>query len=89
MTRFGINNGINEQNHASSDITIKNLMEEKEVMLNDSLVKTASWIHNTNVDKLEFTPLKHVIGKSCNLLSLTMGNVTSEIISDTEAMKML
>ena len=42
-------NGNNERNHASCDITIKKLIEEKKVMLNDSLVKAASWTHNTKM----------------------------------------
>ena len=40
-------NGLNERNHASADLTIKKLMEEKKTALNDSLVNSAAWIHNT------------------------------------------
>merc|ERR1712240_48972 len=40
-------NGINERNHASCDLTIKKLMEEKKIGLIDVLVKTAAWTHNT------------------------------------------
>ena len=39
-------NGLNERNHASADITIKKLLEEKKTPLNDSLVKAATWTHN-------------------------------------------
>ena len=35
-------NGLNERNHASADLIIKKLMEEKKVLLNDSLVKAAA-----------------------------------------------
>ena len=35
-------NGNNEQNLASCDITIKRLMAEKKMRLNDSLVRVAS-----------------------------------------------
>ena len=49
-------NGINERNHASADITIKKLMEEKKVPLSDSLVKAAAWTHNISVNKLGFSP---------------------------------
>ena len=45
-------NGINEQNHASCDLTIKKLMEERKVALTDSLVNSAAWTNNTNVNKL-------------------------------------
>ena len=60
-------NGINKQNHASCDITIKKLMEEKKVVLTDSLVKVASLTHNTNVNKLGYTPLQLMTWKSYNL----------------------
>lgn len=49
-------NGINERNHASADITIKNLMEEKKTALMESLVKAAAWTHNSSVNKLGYTP---------------------------------
>ena len=51
---------LNERNHASCDITIKKLIEEK---------KVASWTHKTNVNKLSYTPLQFVTQKSCNLPS--------------------
>ena len=57
------------------------------MVLTDSLVKIASWIHNTNVNKLGYTPLQLVTGKSCNLPGLTMGNVASESVSDIEAVQ--
>ena len=44
-------NGINERIHASADLTVKKLMEEK-VPLSDSLIKVAAWTHNTSVHKL-------------------------------------
>ena len=59
-------------------------MEEKKVVLTDSLVKAASWTHNNNVNKLGYTL---VIGKTCNLPGLIIGNVASESVSDTEAMQ--
>ena len=58
-------------------------------MLNDSLVKAASWTHDTNLNKLGYTPLQLVIGKSCNLLGLKRCNVASERVSDTEALQIV
>ena len=49
-------NGLNERNHASADLTIKKLLEEKKTALNDSLIKAAAWTHNTSVNKLGYTP---------------------------------
>ena len=44
-------NGLNEQNHASCDLTIKKLLEDRKVTHTDSLVKTAVWTHNMNVNR--------------------------------------
>ena len=55
MSRLGIkirygpayspwSNRINERNHGSCDITVKKFMEDKKVVLTDSLVKAASWL---------------------------------------------
>ena len=45
-------NGLNDRNHGSADLTIKKMMEEKKVPLSDSLVKGASWTHDTLVNNL-------------------------------------
>ena len=57
-------NGVNERNHASADLTIRKLMEDRKTPLTDSLVKAASWTHNTSVNKLGFSPLQLVTGKA-------------------------
>ena len=53
-------NGLNERNHASADLTIKKMMEEKKTALVDSLVKAAAWTHNTSVNKLRYSPLHKI-----------------------------
>ena len=63
-------NGVNEYNHASANFTIKKLMEEWKIPLMDSLVKAASWCHNTSVNKLGFSPLQLVTGKGVTLPDL-------------------
>ena len=80
-------NGLNERNHASADIIIKKLLEEKKTPLNDSLVKAAAWTHNTSVNKLGYTPPELVTGKSITLPRLTTGNECTESMSDCEAVK--
>merc|ERR1712033_65418 len=77
-------NGINERNHASVDITIRKLMEEKKMDLDDTLVKTAAWTHNTNVNKLGYSPLTLVTGKAMSIPGLTMGNEGTESLTDAE-----
>ena len=78
-------NGINERNHASADLTIKKLMEEKKTTMTDSLIKAAAWTHNTSVNKLGYSPLQLVTGKSVTLPGLTMGNDTTESMTDCKA----
>merc|ERR1712115_17073 len=78
-------NGINERNHASCDITIKKVMEDKKTGLTDAVIKTAAFTHNTNVNKAGFSPLQLVTGKAANIPGLTMGNEGSESLTDAEA----
>ena len=80
-------NGLNERNHALADLTIKKLLEEKKMALNDSLIKAAAWTHNTSVNKLGYTPLQLVTGKAVTLPSLTTGNVATESLTDCEAVQ--
>ena len=92
MVRFGPayspwSNGINEQNHASADLTIKKMMEEKGTALTDLLVKAAAWTLYTSVNKLEYSPLQFVTGKGVNLPGLTTGNPATESITDSEAVQ--
>ena len=39
-------NEIERKNHASGEIIIKKLMEDKKIELTDTMIKTAAWIHN-------------------------------------------
>ena len=78
---------MNEQNHASADITIKKMMEENKTPLTDSLVKAASWTHNTSVNKLGYSPLQLMTGKAVTLPGLTTGNEATESMTDSEAVQ--
>merc|ERR1711867_24636 len=78
-------NGINERNHASCDITINKVMEDKKTGLTDAVIKTAAFPHNTSVNKAGFSPLQLVTGKAANIPGLTMGNEGSESLTDAEA----
>ena len=80
-------NGINERNHASCDLTIKKLMEDKSVGLTDVLVKTAAWTHNTNVNRAGYSSLMLVTGKAVSIPGLTMGSEESESVKDAEAVR--
>ena len=62
-------------------------MEEKKTALNDSSVKSAAWTHNTSVNKLGYTPLQLVTGKSVTLPGLTTGNESTDSMNYCEAVK--
>ena len=80
-------NGFNERNHTSADLIIKKLMKEKKTALTDSLVKAAVWTHNTSINKLGYSPLQLVTSKSVTLPGLTTGNVSTESMTDCEAIQ--
>ena len=80
-------NGINERNHALCDLTIKKLMEDKNVGLTDVLVKTAAWMHNTNVNRAGYSPLTLVTGKAVTIPGLTMGSEGSESVTDAAVVR--
>ena len=63
------------------------LLEEKKTALTDSLVKAAAWTHNTSVNKLGYSPLQLVTGKSVTLPGLTRGNAGTESMTDCEAVQ--
>ena len=62
-------------------------MGEKKVSLSSSMVKAAAWTHNTSVNKLRYSPLQLVTGKAVTIPGLTTGNLTSESMSDSEAVQ--
>ena len=62
-------------------------MEEKKTALTDSLVKAAAWTHNSSINKLGYTPLQLVTGKSVNLPGLVMRNQSTESLTDCEAVQ--
>ena len=59
---FSINapwsNGLNEWIHAYVDITLKKVLEDKKVSLNESLLNASASSHNINFNKLGYSPLQ-------------------------------
>ena len=51
------------------------------------IVKTAAWVHNTNVNKLGYSPLTLVTGKAVQIPGLTMGTEASESVIEAEAVR--
>lgn len=62
-------------------------MEEKKTTLSDSLIKAAAWTHNTSINKLSYSPFQLVTSKSVTLPGLTTGNVSTESMTNYEAVQ--
>ena len=62
-------------------------MEETKTALTESFVKAATCTHNTSVNKLGYSPLQLVTGKSVTLPILTTGNTGTESMTDCEAVQ--
>ena len=84
-------NGVHERNHASADLTLKKMVLENDskTVLSNDLVKAASWVHNTNVNWMGFTPLQIATGKAVTVPGLTTGNVATESATDSEAVRVV
>ena len=82
-------NGINERNHAAADITIKKLLNDStlKLKLTDDIVNAAAWTHNSNINKLGYSPLQLATGKAVTIPGLTMGNVATDSSCDAESVK--
>ena len=80
-------NGANERNHYSCDVIVRKIMEEDKKMVLQEAVTMAAWTHNTNVNKLGYSPLQLVTGKSIVLPGLTTGNIATDSLYDDEALK--
>ena len=82
-------NGLNERNHAAADIVIKKLLNEDSSngKLTDEIVNAAAWTHNSNVNKLGYSPLQLATGKAVTIPGLTMGNIATDSSSDAECVK--
>ena len=81
---------MNERNHASADIKIRKMLEEEtkpKVHLTNDLVKSASWVHNKNVNWLGYSPLQIATGKSVTIPGLTTGTLASESVTEAEAVR--
>ena len=63
------------------------MMEEGKVPLTDSLVKVASWTHNTLVNKLGYSPLQLMTGKVVTLPGLTTANAATESTTYSEVVQ--
>ena len=50
-------NGINERNHGVCDVIVKKALETDRTLTLQEVVNIASWSHNTNVNRLGYSPM--------------------------------
>ena len=80
-------NGINERNHYSADIVVKKVQAADKSLRLQNAVDMAAWTHNTNVSFLGYEPMRLVTGKSVNIPGITVGNVATDSLFDSEAVQ--
>lgn len=68
-------NGMNERNHAVCDIIVKKLRSTRTDIDLDTAVAMAQWCHNTNLNRLGYTPLFLLTGSSVVLPTFTNGSI--------------
>ena len=56
-------NGTNERNHYSCDVIVRKIKEEDDKIDLQEAINMATWTHNSNINRLSFTPLQLVTGK--------------------------
>ena len=60
-------NGLNERNHGVCDVIIKKAMQTDRTLTLQEAVNIAAWSHNTNVNKLGYSPMQLQLGKAVTL----------------------
>ena len=80
-------NAINERNHYSADIAVSKILESESKKDLQTALNLASWTHNTNVNKLGYSPLHLVTGKSVVFPGISVGNPATDSMSENEAVR--
>ena len=80
-------NGLNERNHYSADVTVKKIRETDKKITLKKAIEMAAWTHNTNTSVLGYDPMSLVTGKSVTFPGISSGNVATESLFDSDAVK--
>ena len=59
------------------------MQEDRKITLQEA-VDMVAWTHNSNVNKLRFTPLQLVMGKNIVFPGISTGNIATESMYDDE-----
>ena len=69
------------------EIAIEKMMEHESDLSLEKAVEIVAWTHNSNVNRLGFTPLTLVTGKTVFFPGVSNGNVATESLTDSEAVR--
>ena len=82
-------NGLNERNHGVCDVIVKKAMETDKTLTLQEAVNIAAWSHNTNVNKLGYSPMQLQLGKAITLPGFTEGSIVTDSNFDNELVEKL
>ena len=80
-------NSVNERNHYSADLVLSKVLEDDPKINLQTAVNLASWTHNTNVNKLGYSPLHLVTGKALVFPGETVGNLSTDSLCENEVVR--
>ena len=80
-------NSINERNHYSADVTVSKVLESDPRLDLQTAVNLASWTHNTNINKLGYTPMHLATGKSVIFPGIAVGNKATDSLTEHEVVR--
>ena len=82
-------NGLNERNHGVCDVIIKKAMQTDKTLTLQEAVNIAAWSHNTNVNKLGYSPMQLQLGKAVTLPGFTEGSIVTDSKFENELVEKL
>ena len=82
-------NGINERNHGICDVIVKKALETDRTLTLQEAVNIASWSHNTNVNRLGYSPMQLQLGKAVTLPGFTEGSIVTDSKFESELVEKL
>ena len=82
-------NGLNERNHGVCDVIVKKAMDTDKTLTLQEAVNIAAWSHNTNVNRLGYSPMQLQLGKAVSLPGFTEGSIVTDSKFENELVEKL
>ena len=80
-------NSINKRNHYSANVVVSKVLEDNPKTSLQTAVNLASWTHNTNINKLGYSPLHLVTGNSIIFPGIVTENISTDSLSENESIR--